>query len=435
MDRGKMSSPLPHIGPQLEVGSDYVSIDSLVIQNSNLASILLEVEPGERIKKLLEIIGYGTETYQLFSTTAAAEALKSVAIGIASEMTTKKEEIVSGVNQIAQELSSDTGSLSIKVLLENWRKSFGDLLKENFDPTNTQSILFKFDTMIKEKSQSQNSEVMNRLSFDVEDSVVNLLQKNLRDHVTEEFKAMKEELHSIKTKLSVDEAVLEEKNLQANRGNIFEEVIFNLVENLAENKGDIVDNPGIRKTPGFRGNNEGDITVEINQQVTGGSHKLFVFECKLRKKRLSPRALLEEIDKGIANRGAKVGIIITDRTLGVDLDTINFFHEYSNRAILHMDPNEPDPNALRFAYLWARWMCLKDSGRVLDSGVVESALKEIKIAIGNTTTIKKNNTTIQGFLETNSGLADTINDQVTAQIDSLESLILSLGLSETLSED
>ena len=30
-----MNSPAPQIGPRLEVGSDYVSIDSLVIQNAD----------------------------------------------------------------------------------------------------------------------------------------------------------------------------------------------------------------------------------------------------------------------------------------------------------------------------------------------------------------------------------------------------------------
>lgn len=429
-----MSSPLPQIGPQIEVGSDYVSIDSLVIQNSNLAAILLDTPQEERISKLLEIISYGAETYQLFSTTAAAEALKSVAMGIASEMTAKKEEIVSGVNLIAQQLSAESGSLSIKALLENWRSNFSLLLKDNFDPSNTESILYKFDSMIKEKSQSQNAEVMNRLSFDVEGSVVNQLQTNLRSHVSEEFKNLREELESIKTKLKVDEALADEKNLQANRGNIFEEIVYQLIEDFAETKGDIADNPGITRTPGIEGNNEGDITVEINQHSNGGSRKLFVFECKLRKKRLSTRALLEEIDKGIANRGANVGVIVTDRTLGVDLDTLNFFHEHSNRAILHMDPNDPDPNTLRFAYLWARWMCLKDSGIVLDSEVVQNALNEIKIAIGNTVTIKTNNTTAKRYLDTNSSLADAINLQVSLQITALEELIVSLGLSDAPSE-
>ena len=423
-----MSSPVPQIGPRLDIGSDFVSIDSLIIQNSNLAAILLDVAPEERISKLIEIVGYGAETYQLFSTTAAAEALKAVAIGIANDMSEKKNEIVTGVNQIAQQLSAETGALSIKALLESWRTGFSELLNANFDINNTQSILAKFDAMIKEKAQTQNSEVINRLSFDVEGSAINQLQNNLRTHVSGEFEKLKEELTSIKTAMQIGEAVSDAESLQANRGNIFEEDIYEYVESFARELGDIADNPGSTNTPGIDGNNEGDITVELNRQVASGKKLLFVIECKLRKNRLSDNALLKEIDKGISNRGAKIGLIITEVGEGKDLDPFDFFHEHGHRAIVDMDPIEPDPFALRFAYLWARWQCIKDEANVLDSNVVMESLKTIKLAIANVTTIKANNTKAIGFMTANSTLADTINSQISDEIKSLENLISSLEL-------
>ena len=423
-----MSSPVPQIGPRLDIGSDFVSIDSLIIQNSNLAAILLDVAPEERISKLIEIVGYGAETYQLFSTTAAAEALKAVAIGIANDMSEKKNEIVTGVNQIAQQLSAETGALSIKALLESWRTGFSELLNANFDINNTQSILAKFDAMIKEKAQTQNSEVINRLSFDVEGSAINQLQNNLRTHVSGEFEKLKEELTSIKTAMQIGEAVADAESLQANRGNIFEEDIYEYVEGFARELGDIADNPGSTNTPGIDGNNEGDITVELNRQVASGKKLLFVIECKLRKNRLSDNALLKEIDKGISNRGAKIGLIITEVGEGKDLDPFDFFHEHGHRAIVDMDPIEPDPFALRFAYLWARWQCIKDEANVLDSNVVMESLKTIKLAIANVTTIKANNTKAIGFMTANSTLADTINSQISDEIKSLENLISSLEL-------
>jgi len=421
-----MNSPASQIGPRLDVGNDYVSIDSLVIQNADLAAILQEVPAEERIALLTKIVGFGTETYQLFSTTAAAEALKSVALQIANDVGEKKTEIVSGVNQIAEKLSAESGELSIKALLNTWRSGFNDLLNANFDINNTQSILAKFDSLIKEKSQSQNSEVINRLSFDVEGSAINQLQNNLRTHVSVEFEKLKEELTSIKTAMQIGEAVADAESLQTNRGNIFEEDIYEYVEGFARELGDIADNPGSTSTPGIDGNNEGDITVELNRQVASGKQLLFVIECKLRKIRLSDNALLKEIDKGISNRGAKVGLIITEVGEGKDLDPFDFFHEHGHRAIVDMDPIEPDPYALRFAYLWARWQCIKDEANVLDSNVVIESLKTIKLAIGNVTTIKANNTKAIGLMTTNSTLADTINSQISEEIKNLENIISSL---------
>jgi hypothetical protein len=111
-----MTSPAQQIGPRLELGHDFVSIDSLVIQNQKLADILQKTDPENRIGLLLDIIGYGTETYGLFSTTAAAESLKSVALEITNDVGAKKNEIVSGINQIAEKLSAESGELSIKAL-------------------------------------------------------------------------------------------------------------------------------------------------------------------------------------------------------------------------------------------------------------------------------------------------------------------------------
>jgi len=426
MEPSRMNLPSSQIGPRLELGTDFVAIDSLIIQNTELAIILREAPLEEQIPLLLKIIGFGTETFQLFSTTAAAEALKSVALQIANEVGEKKTQIVSGVNQIAEKLSAETGDLSIKALLNTWRTEFNELLNTNFDINNTKSILAKFDTLIKEKSQAQNSEVINRLSFDIEGSAINQLQNNLRTHVSSEFEKLKEELGSIKTAMKIGDAVADAESLQASRGNIFEEDIFEYIEGFAREIGDIADNPGRTNTPGLDGTNEGDITVELSHNVASGNKLLFVIECKLRKTRLSDNTLLKEIDKGISNRGAKIGLIITEVGEGKELDPFDFFHEHGHRAIVDMDPIKPDPYALRFAYLWARWQCIKDEANSLDSNVVKDSLKSIKLAIANVTTIKSNNSKAIGIITTNSGLVETLYSQISNEIISLENLISTL---------
>jgi hypothetical protein len=280
--------------------------------------------------------------------------------------------------------------------------------------------------MIKDKAHTQNLDVLKRLSFDEEGSTINLLQNNLRKHVSDEFKEMMSELENIKTSLKIGDAVAGAEALQANRGNIFEDEIFELIKDFAREAGDIADNPGATKTNGIDGNDEGDITVEINSLATSGKKSLFVLECKLRKTRLSDSNLLKEIDKGISNRGARAGIIITEVGEGKDLDPFDFFHEHGQRAILDLDPKEPDPYALRFAYLWARWQCLKDEAKALDSSVVLESLKSIRLAIGSVTTMKSNNTKAIGMLQSNSGLAETLSRQVSSEIEILEKIISDL---------
>jgi len=389
-----MSSPLPQIGPQLEVGSDFVSIDSLVIQNTNLAAILLDIKPEERIAKLLEIIGYGTETYQLFSTTAAAEALKSVASGIASEMTTKKEEIVSGVNQIAKELSAESGSLSIKALLENWRHNFSELLKDNFDPTNTESILAKFDTLITEKAKTQSSEVVNRLSFDVEGSVVNQLQANLRKHVTDEFERMKTELDVIKTRLRIDDAnkggTQHGRDLNAN--------MDALLQQLATESGD---SPlYTNDIPTESGSKVGDEVITIDPNFTNGHDAKTVWEFKAVQKVTVPAALAE-LSEAMENRKAQAGVFVLARTTH-NASWARFTAHPGRRAIIVVDEDDIDPLLVHYAHIWSRIEAVRSFGTkeaTIDFDKLHIAVEDAKKALDGLSQVVAGHTGIQNNLD------------------------------------
>jgi hypothetical protein len=133
--------------------------------------------------------------------------------------------------------------------------------------------------------------------------------------------------------------------------------------------------------------------------------------------------LLKEIDKGISNRGAKVGLIITEVGEGRSLDAFDFFHEHGHRAIVDMDPINPDPYALKFAYLWARWQSLKDSAEVLDSEVVSQALASIKLAIGNVTSVKSNNTQAINLITSSTTIVGNLYTQIQIELERLERLM------------
>jgi hypothetical protein len=138
---------------------------------------------------------------------------------------------------------------------------------------------------------------------------------------------------------------------------------------------------------------------------------------------MSDKQLYDELDKGIANRGAKSGFIITEPRETSSLSTDFFQEGVRGRAILDLDPLDPDLNALRFAYLWARWQCLKDEATVLDSNAVKAALSSIKIAMGTMRTAKSNNTQAKGLLETNAGILEQLEKSVNQEIAQLEDLI------------
>lgn len=422
-----MNLPVSNIGPELKVGPDYIEVENLIVQNPELANLLREVPVAERVPLFLKIVRFGTETFQFFSTTAAAEKLKAVSLEITQDVGTKKDEIISGIEGIATRLTSENDPGSINKLLKDWRTEFSALLSNNFDEKNKESIISKFDSVLRSAGEAQNAAVINKLDFNVPESAINVLQKNLKDYIKSEIGAISTSIGDLKTLIKTDEASKDataaEKKLQANRGKVFEDQVFEILEDIARSKGDIADNPGPTAKKGLDGNDEGDLTVQIDPSLTGGAPIVFVVECKLRKNRMSDKALYEELDKGISNRGAKVGFIITEPKDSANLSS-DFFHEGTKgRAILDMDPLNPDVNALRFAYLWARWECLKDEAKVLDSNAVKAALTTIKISLGTLITAKSNNTKAIGLLDSNASIIEGLEKNVKAEIQTLESLI------------
>ena len=63
---------------------------------------------------------------------------------------------------------------------------------------------------------------------------------------------------------------------------------------------------------------------------------------------------------------------------------------------------------------------------MLDSAVVLESLKSIRLAIGNVTTIKSNNTKAIGMLQNNSSIAETLSRQISSEIEILENIISEL---------
>lgn len=243
-------SSIPAVGPRIEVGDGFVHIQDFIIQDPELANSLRGLPRELQIQMMESILSRGVETQRLMNTTAAAESLEKVALKISNDIEEKRKSLVDGVHGIAEQIVAKKGDLSMPEMLATWRDSFKTLLDNQFDPLNTESILTKFDTMIENKSKSQNSEISNKLDFNIETSTINLLQKNIKEHLTTEITSFKEKFEEVTRALGIDTAVEDQKKLQANRGNVFEDVFYDIICELAREKNDTADNPGKRKASG-----------------------------------------------------------------------------------------------------------------------------------------------------------------------------------------
>lgn len=412
------------IGPKIEIGTDFIRIIDLIVQNPGLSQTLLEKPTEEQIMTLETIIKLGAETYRLFGTTATNESIEKVGEKIATEISGKGDALIKDVKNIAAQMVANSGELSVRATLDIWRTEFSKMLEQKFDPENKASILSQFDDLIQKKSQVQNAEIMSRLDFNVPTSAINMLQKNLNDHVTSQLGELGLKVDEITKNLAKAEQAKIDKKVQASRGIDFEANLFEIVASFAHIKSDIADNPGAQKISGLSGNDEGDITVQVSPKETHGENVFFVWEGKLRQGTISAKQCMDELQKGIINRGCNVGIIAVENFSGLSTQTGDVFKEINDTmAVLVLDPLDIDRNAVHLAYLWARWKCLMNLGTSLDSALVVNGINSIKQAMKSVTTMRSNNSTVLRAIETNNGLFEALENNITAELEKLSKAI------------
>ena len=416
----------------VEVASDYVAINGFQTTVPAIVNLFNE-DPENNPEELLEqVLRLGTETLRIMGTSATSEILENVANEVKSGMESKKLEIVNDMEDMAKKMVAETGELSVKSVLQSWRTEFATLLTNSFDANRADSIMTKFDEAMKTWAENQQDKVIRELNLNQTGSSLYGLNDRLSRHITDTVETVKSQLKGIETALNIDEATKEVKKKVAKRGTEFEDLVFEEVGEISLQYRDTADNPGKTKTKGVDGNDEGDITVDINPDETRGEALRFVWECKVRSTKQSDRWLYDELKKGISNRDAKAGVIVTDATtaIGVGGDE-KFFRENGNLAILILDPLDPDSNAIKFAYLWSRWICRRDDASLLDVGSVRDVMESIQRELAIVKSIKSHHSTMARELELVEPKVEGLESNIKIQLNKLQELIESTEDSES----
>ena len=416
----------------VEVASDYVAINGFQTTAPAIVNLFNE-DPENNPEELLEqVLRLGTETLRIMGTSATSEILENVANDVKSGMETKKIEIVNDMEDMAKKMVAETGELSVKHVLQSWRTEFATLLTNSFDSNRADSIMTKFDEAMKTWAENQQNKVISQLNLNEPGSSLYGLNDRLTKHITDTVETVKSQLKGIETALNIDEATKEIRNRVAQRGTEFEDLVFEEVDEISKQYRDTADNPGKTKTKGTDGNDEGDITVDINPDETRGEVLRFVWECKVRSTKQSDRWLYDELKKGMSNRAAKAAIIVTDATtaIGVGGDE-KFFRENGNQAILILDPLDPDPNAIKFAYLWSRWICRRDNASLLNVGSVRDVMESIQRELGVVKSIKSHHSTIAKEITLVGPKVDSLETNIKLELNRLQDLIASTETSES----
>lgn len=162
------------------------------------------------------------------------------------------------------------------------------------------------------------------------------------------------------------------------KGLDFEDALAPALDACFSSHADVVENTSTATAVGR--NKKGDFLVTLNPADTGGRRRAILIEAKSQK--MSLNAALAELDAGMNNRSAQVGVLVFASAAQAPLMGAPLRGYPGNRLIVVWDPEAGESLALQVAAQLARTVALsagENEGRLNRRGLTERLEKVIDI--------------------------------------------------------
>ena len=319
----------------------------------------------------------------------------------------------------AGNLLNDPGH-GVAASLHTWRREVDALLDATFNPERSGSALGKFDRIMQDSSAKQLSATRQLLNPDAVDSPLARVLTGVKEQVSGILDAVARLSEQVASDRATTAAIATTMELSAVKGQAYEDKVVGAVTALAAARGDVADPVG--RVCGTTGSQVGDIVVEVDPSATGGTCGRYVIECKDR--RLTVKAVLDELRRAAANRDAQASIAVFSRPEHVPI--AEPFSVFDSRAIVVFDKDHPDPAALRLACAWARWIVQRDAVDLkgqLDVELIGKVIEEARQALGRRTNVRRAHAAATKKIQEASSQVDELHDDLLGLIERIERAI------------
>jgi hypothetical protein len=219
-----------------------------------------------------------------------------------------------------------------------------------FDPDSKTSAMALLEEVFSDSSTKVLHTLRGALDPDDDATPLGRWRAELSKAIHEQNETVLREIRDLATAMAVREARVDLWERSTQKGVAFEELVGMAFTEVGTIHGDIVEPVGRER--GCDGSLVGDIVVTLSPDDCPTGRAAFVLEAKTRK--LTLRKTLDELDVAMANRESTAGIaVFSDRALA---PTPSLFSAYGDKAVLVLDAELPDPQAVELAYAWARWI-------------------------------------------------------------------------------
>jgi hypothetical protein len=329
-------------------------------------------------KAIRDCLRVGARAVSLGNSTLDTNTVELAFSNFSNTMRQEIEKAVEEINTTTDGLLNEENGQITKTL---------NKFNEGFDPDSKTSVQSTIEKLVEET-------VQRLISPDVPDNPINRLKKSLEKSFNDNSETITNEVRILSEHILPQDAVAQAEEKGTAKGTIYEELVFNAIARLASPHGDDCERTG--NITGAQ-DKKGDAVVTVNKDDSFGSALKILVEAKDAK--LSKPEAKRELDGGMSNRSASVGVLVFKTLDQSPYNPIPFFY-HDNCAYVVYNP-EDDIYSIQLAYMWARWQARRilNKSSSLDEETIKNHIMSIRTAIDTAKTIKSNHTRAKKSIE------------------------------------
>ncbi len=414
--------PLPTARPQpaVRVDGDRIVLADVVVSDPALAGWLAERPEDDRAAIVERALRIGLIALQDAGVTVNVDVVRGEFEKLLQRTEQANERAATALEQTLRANFAD-GDGRLPRTLERFlgdRGALRGMVEELFDETKRDSAIGRIGSMLERYFDGDTS----RLAHLLDPTRMNSPMHQFRQEITAGFRAVEERLIAIEAAAS---ARAGERSRSAAKGADFEDLLENLLGEVARGAGDLVDRT-VNAPGATMKSKKGDFVLTVNPTFTRGAELRIVVEAKDR--RVSGREMREELREAKTNRSACVALVVF--TPAHAPTGIAPFDVRAGDVYCVLDPAAPDPATLEAAVRLARLLALaslRESEAEVDAAAVGAALSAIREQLEVIKTLKSQLTSINGAAGAVSTGLDRLRDGVIAQVIAAEAEIRAIG--------
>jgi hypothetical protein len=243
--------------------------------------------------------------------------------------------------------------------------------------------------------------------------------RNGHEALIEKLSGLQGDVRLLAGAREAEEELAAERDRGTGKGRTFEQQAFDLVEELAEARGDVAMHVGDERAAS--GGKKGDIVIELDA-ASGPARGRIALE--LKDKKLSKNEAWAELNGALASRDAAFAILVVASEDRVPSGR-QALHEYEgNKMIVALDRETLDPRPLELAYRYARCRCLmtREAELQVDAAGVRAATEEALSGLRDAQRIRASLTGATNAVGSAREALDGMVERVSASLSRIESL-------------